>query len=216
MDNPKFVIAINRLYGSGGRKIAYKLGELLGVNVYDKAILDTLTTKFNLTNEEMEEIKAKKKSWWSDFCHFYQQFGAAGDGGSVKQEDQEVTSRQIFLAEARILRALAEQESCIILGRSGFQVFKDHPYATKIFFIADMKARVKRVMEESALDENTALQRIQEVDKARDNYTETFAGVSRYDARNYDFVFNVTQFSPDLVAQFLADNIAKKYPFLMK
>ena len=49
MEKPKFVIAINREFGSGGREIAYKLGELLGVNVYDKAILDTLTSKFNLT-----------------------------------------------------------------------------------------------------------------------------------------------------------------------
>jgi hypothetical protein len=40
--------------------------------------------------------------------------------------------------------------------------------------------------------------------------------VSRYDARNYDFVFNVTQFPTDLVAQFLADNIRKKYPFIVK
>ena len=54
MENPKFVIAINREFGSGGKEIAYKLGELLGINVYDKAILDTLTSKFNLTIEEMQ------------------------------------------------------------------------------------------------------------------------------------------------------------------
>ena len=41
MENPKIIIAINREFGSGGREIAYKLGELLGFNVYDKAILDT-------------------------------------------------------------------------------------------------------------------------------------------------------------------------------
>ena len=86
----------------------------------------------------------------------------------------------------------------------------------KIFLIADRNARVKRVMEQFALDEDAANKRIDEVDKARDNYTLTFAGVSRYDARNYDFVFNITQFPTDLVAQFLADNIRKKYPFLMK
>ena len=71
MENPKFVIAINREFGSGGREIAYKLGGLLGVNVYDKAILDTLTSKFNLTIEEMQHIKATKPNWWNDFCRFY-------------------------------------------------------------------------------------------------------------------------------------------------
>lgn len=216
MENPKFVIAINREFGSGGREIAYKLGELLNVNVYDKAILDTLTTKFNLTVEEMQRIKASKPNWWNEFCRFYQQFGAAGQGGYTPQEDREVTSQQIYLAETQILRDLASQESCVIIGRSGFHIFRNHPYAMRIFFIADRKARVKRVMEKFAIDEDAASMRIDKIDEARDTYTQTVAGVSRYDARNYDFVFNVTQFPTDLVAQFLADNIRKKYPFIVK
>ena len=216
MENPKLIIAINREFGSGGREIAYKLGELLGINVYDKAILDTLTSKYDLTIEEMRRIEASKTNWWDDFCHFYQQFGAAGTGGYTPQEDRKVTSQQLYLAEEHILRGLAEQESCIIIGRSGFHVFKDHPYAVKIFFIADKKARTKRIMEQFAIDEDTAKKRIEEIDNARDNYTQTFAGVSRYDARNYDFVFNITNLPTDLVAQFLAENIKKKYPFLMK
>ena len=216
METPKFIIAINREFGSGGREIAYKIGELLGVNVYDKAILDTLTSKFNLTVEELQRIKATKPNWWNDFCRFYQQFGAAGQGGYTSTEDRELTSQQIYLAEAQILRELAEQESCVIIGRSGFHVFRDHPYAMKIFFIADRKARVKRIMEKFALDEDAASMRIDKIDKARDTYTQTVTGMSRYDARNYDFVFNITQFSTDLVAQFLADNIKKKYPFLVK
>lgn len=215
MENPKFVIAINREFGSGGREIACKLGELLGVNVYDKVILDTLTSKYNLTVEEMERIKATKPGWWNDFCRFYQQFGTEGRGGYTPTEDREVTSQQIYLAESQILRDLAAQESCVILGRSGFHIFRNHPYAMKIFFIADRKARVKRVMEKFALDEDAASMRIDKIDDARDTYTKTVTGLSRYDARNYDFVFNITQFPTDLVAQFLADNIKKKYPFLV-
>lgn len=216
MEKPKFVIAINREFGSGGREIAYKLGELLGVNVYDKAILDTLTSKFNLTVDEMRRIKATKPNWWNDFCRFYQQFGAAGRGGYTQEEDRELTSQQIYIAESQILRELAEQESCVIIGRTGFHIFRNNPYAMRIFFIADRKARVKRVMEKYALDEDAANMRIDKIDDARDTYTKTIAGVSRYDARNYDFVFNVTHFSTDLVAQFLADNIDKKFPFITK
>ena len=214
MEKPKFIIAINREFGSGGREIAYKLGELLGVNIYDKDILDALTSKFNLTVEEMQRIKATKPNWWNDFCRFYQQFGAVGRGGYTSREESEVTSQQIYLAEAQLLRELAEQESCIIIGRTGFHIFKDYPYAMKIFFIADRKARVKRIMEKYALDEDAANKRIDKIDEARDTYTQAVAGVSRYDARNYDFVFNITHSPTDLVAQFLADNIKKTFPFL--
>jgi cytidylate kinase len=111
---------------------------------------------------------------------------------------------------------LAEQGSCVIVGRTGFHVFRNNPYATKIFFIASRKARVKRVMEKFALDEDAASMRIDKVDEVRENYTKTVTSLSRYDARNYDFVFNATQFSNDLVAQFLSDNIKKKYSFFVK
>lgn len=81
MEEPKFVIAINHESGSVGREIVYKLGNPRGVNVYDKAIFDTLIFKFNLTVKKMQNIKAAKPNWWTDFGRFYQQFGTAGRCG---------------------------------------------------------------------------------------------------------------------------------------
>ena len=212
MEKRNFVIAINREYGSGGREIACKLGNMLGINVYDKDILDKLTKQFNLTVEEIENIKSKKTGWWGDFCQYYKQFSLGREMCNTVTEDREVTSKQIYYAEAQILRDLAEKESCVIIGRSGFHVFKDDPSALKIFIIADLNTRVRHIMEQFAVDEDTARKRIEVVDKARENYTKTFAGVSRYDARNYDFVINVSHFSTDGVARFIADNIKKRYP----
>lgn len=214
MGKIKFVVAINREFGSGGREIACKLGKLLGVNVYDRGILDSLTQQFNLTVEEIERIRAKKTDWWGDFCQYYKQFDSSRKLHGGVTEDRQVTSQQIYDAEAVILRDLAAQEACVIIGRSGFHVFKDDPSALKIFCIADTNSRVRRIMNQFAVDEDTARKRIEIVDKARENYTKTFAGVSRYDARNYDFVINVSHFSTDSVANFLAANIRKKYPNL--
>ena len=67
MGNQKYVITINREAGSGGKEIATKLGELLGVKVYGKEILASILEKYNLTNEDAEKIKATKPGWWADF-----------------------------------------------------------------------------------------------------------------------------------------------------
>ena len=214
MEKRNFVIAINREFGSGGREIACKLGNILGINVYDRDILDKLTKQFNLTVEEMESIKAKKTGWWGDFCQYYRQFSLSRELCNTVTEDREVTSKQIYYAEAQILREVAERESCVIIGRSGFHVFKDNPSALKIFIIADLNTRVRHIMNQYSLDEDAARKRIEVVDKARENYTKTFAGVSRYDARNYDFVINVSQLTTDDVAKFIAENIRKKYPHI--
>ena len=209
MENPKFVITINRETGSGGHEIAEKVSEMLNIKLYDKTFLAQILEKFKLTSEEAEKIKASKPNWWTEFCRFYKQFGATA---AIADENFEVNSQQLYYAEAKALRDLAEQESCIIVGRTGFHVFKDTPDTIRIFLIADMEHRVERMMKKRNLDEKNARKQIEELDKARENFTKTFAGVSRYDARNYDFVINVTPFTTDQVAKFLVNNIRLKYP----
>jgi cytidylate kinase len=209
MENQKFVITINRESGSGGKEIATKLGELLGVKVYGKEILASIREKYNLTHEEVEKIKGTKANWWADFCRFYKQFGTTA---AIAYESFEVDSRQLYYEEAKLLKDLAEQESCIIVGRTGFQIFKDNPDAMRLFLIANPEYRVKRLMAKQGVDEKGAREIMEKTDKARENFTKTFADVSRYDARNYDMVINVSGFTTDQVAQFLAENVRRKYP----
>lgn len=208
METKNFVITINRESGSGGKEIATKLGELLGVKVYGREILASIREKFNLTHEEVEKIKGTKASWWADFCRFYKQFGTTA---AIAYESFEVNSRQLYYEEAKLLKDLAEQESCIIVGRTGFQIFKDNPDAMRLFLIANPEHRVKRLMAKQGVDEKGAREIMEKTDKARENFTKTFADVSRYDARNYDMVINVSGFTTDQVAQFLAENVRKKY-----
>ncbi len=207
----KFVITINREAGSGGKEIAEKLGELLGVKVYGKEILATIREKYNLTEEDVEKIKATKPGWWADFCRFYKQFGTTA---AIAYESFEVDSKQLYQEEEQLLKDLASQESCIIVGRTGFHIFKDNPDAMRLLIIADPECRVKRLMERQNVDEQGAREIMERADKARENYTKSFAGTSRYDARNYDMVINVSGFTTDQVARFLAENVRRKYPEL--
>ena len=209
MEPKKFVITINRESGSGGKEIATKLGKLLGVKVYGKEILASIREKFELSEEEIEKIKATKPGWWADFCRFYKQFGTTA---AIAYESFEVDSRQLYYEEAKILKELAEQESCIIVGRTGFHIFKDNPNAMRLLLIAKPEYRVKRMMEKQSVDEAEARKIMERPDKARENYTKTFAETSRYDARNYDMVINISGFTTDQVAQFLAENVRRKYP----
>jgi len=204
----KIIITINRESGSGGREVAYRMGEMLGLKVYDKAILECLSEKYNLNYDEIERLKAKKTNLWDDFCQFYRQFSAVGE--AYQPEDKKVTSRELYYAEAEIMRNLAQQESCIIVGRSAFHVFKDNPDAIKVFIIAKRDIRIKNVALRNGIDEKAAAKQIDETDKAREAFTKDFAGVSRYDARNYDITINVGSFSPEAIAAFLAENIRRK------
>lgn len=213
MQNQKIIITINRESGSGGGEIARLLGKKLGFKVYGRAMLQSIADQFNMTLENMDRVKAQKTNWWSDFCKFYRQFDTNSRSGDSYPEATPLT---LYYAEARLLRELAEQESCIIVGRAGFHIFRDSPNALHLLIMADRDARIARIAAKQNLSIEEAAKVIDKTDKDRDTFVKTVADTSRYDARNYDFVLNVTNMPTDTVAEFLADNIRKKYPFLAK
>lgn len=200
----KIIITINRECGTGGGEIARLLGKKLGFKVYGRSMFESVAKSFGTTLEELDRIKAQKTNWWNEFCRFYQQFGAAGyTPGAIA----EPTPMSVFYAEERFLRDLAEKESCITVGRAGFHIFRNDPNALHILIIAKREARIARIAKKQNLSLEEAAKVVDSVDKARDNFVQTVAETSRYDARHYNFVFDITGIDPEKVASFLAENI---------
>ena len=183
----RFVVTIGREFGTGGRQIATELAELLGVKLYDRQLLEPIRKEYNLTQEEVDNIKAVKPSWW-----------------------YENVSQDLYNEEEALVRELAEKESCVILGRTGFHIFREDPCAFKVFLMAEKPFRIAKVARRLNIDETGAEELIDKVDEARENFTKTFSGKTRYDARNYDLVLNVTGLEAKDVARFIAECVKQK------
>ena len=201
----KHIITINRECGSGGGTIATQLGQKLGLKVYGRTLLEKVATEYGISMEEMDSIKSKKTSWWDDFCHFYRQFGAV----SYSIGSSEPTPMGIYYAESQLLRQLAEEESCIIVGRAGFHIFRDNPNAYHILITARRENRIARVAAKYHLSPEEAAQTIDRVDRERDTFIATVAQTSRYDARNYNLCLDVSDFDIDPLVDYLAENSKK-------
>ena len=198
------IITIARESGSGGGEVARMLGHELGLKVYNRPMIDKLVEHFNMSVAEIEKVRAQRSTWWSDICRFYKQFGTL----SYEPGQQIVaTPESIYHVEEHLLRAVAEEESCIIIGRAANYVFRDHPGAIRVLLMADRDERIGNIMKYKGLSEQEAADYIDRVDRDRDTFVRTVSGVSRYDARGYDFSINITGQSHDAVVQFLADNV---------
>lgn len=158
--NEKFVITINRELGSGGRTVGEKLAAKLGVPFYDKALIKALTKKYNLTVEEIEKLKGRSHSWWADFMRVV----SVGQGiidvaipsyASI-HESYPQTTGEMFRAEKEILEEIAEEESCIIAGRTAFFIMKDHPNRLSILIHAPMENRIARLMRKQGMSREEA------------------------------------------------------------
>ena len=198
----KIIITISRELGSGGRTVGRKLAEALGIRYSDKELISKLRNKFQLSAVGIEKLKGEKKTWFSEFLQLVAPVPKEAarlekDKPSIQEFRPDVTTDDVFKAETEILKAIASQGSCVIAGRSAFFVLKDHPNKLNIFIQAPLEKRVRRVMEKQSLTEEEAREVIASVDKSRDTFVQRYAGVSRYDARNYDLVLNVGDLTDD-------------------
>ena len=191
--NEKFVITINRELGSGGRTVGRLLAEKLGVPFYDKALIRALEDRYELTTDEIERLKIRKRSWWADFKRVMIVGEDAANSTSyhVGSDADLLTTEALYKAEKEILMAIAEEESCVIAGRSAFFILNGHPNRLSILIQASMENRIERVMKKQNLSWKEAMKVINKVDKMREEYVKNYAQTSRYDTRNYDLVINM-------------------------
>ena len=193
--NENFVITINRELGSGGRTVGRLLAEKLGVPFYDKWLINELKSKFNVSTEEIEKVKGGNSSWWREMLNSAIYMGERmSEINSVPHPPMDtfhlVTTDDMYKVETEIFCHLADNESCIVAGRTGFYVFRDHPNHLSILIQASMPFRVERIMRKQNMTEEEARQTIEKVDKMRENYVKKFTKTSRYDTRNYDLIIS--------------------------
>ena len=98
---------------------------------------------------------------------------------------------------------IAAEESCIIIGRCGFDIFRNHPNALKIFIHSSLDCRKRRIAEKYDLDEQAAAAMVVDNDYSRELYTKTFTGSDWTDARNYDISLDVRKFGVNGAVDFL-------------
>ena len=191
--NERFVITINRELGSGGRTVGRILAEKLGVPYYDKALTKPLEEKFDMSIDQIEELKGTNRSWWESIKRVLILGEDAANSSEYYNEEKKklVTSEAVLKAEKEILQSIANEESCVIAGRSAFFVTNGHQNRLNILIQASMESRLKRVMAKQGISEKEAKKIIKEVDETREEYMKNNAHTSRYDTRNYDLVIKM-------------------------
>jgi len=208
--NEKFVITINRELGSGGRSVGRLLAEKLDVPFYDKAVIKALQEKYNLTTEEIERLKGRKHSWWADVERILKIDSGMSMNYYLPQKDDApdlLTTDEMFKTETQILQDLAAEKSCVVAGRSGFHVFRDHPNHLSILIQASMDCRMERVARKQNMTADEARKTIERVDKMRENYVKKYTGTSRYDTRNYQLVITADGKTEEQIADIIMQYI---------
>ena len=185
------VITIARSYGSGGRTLGKLLAKELGINYYDRELIRMASDESGINEALFGEVdeKLKKSPLFRIVKRTYR-------GEIIPPESGEfVSDDNLFNYQAKVIRQLAEAESCVIIGRCADYVLKEFDHVISLFFYAPREDCIRRVQEISSEPEKEIIKKIEKTDKYRAEYYRYYTGKEWNDARNYDFCLNTTSMS---------------------
>lgn len=181
----KYVIAISREYGSGGRRIGELLAEDLGVPFYDKEIIHMAAEKSGMSASFIEK---SDESIPNAFLHNLK-YTAYTNYDSIAMYDTPVTDK-VFLAQSAVLKEIASRGSCVIVGRCADYVLRDDPGLVTIFVRASINDRLQYAIDHYNLPQEKALERIKRIDRSRTNYYKYYTSRQWGSVENFDLVIN--------------------------
>lgn len=164
----KYIVTIARQFGSLGRPIARMVSEALGVEYYDRDIVDMAAKKLNLPVSTISDEEESAKS------AFFNMSYPLGMGTTAIQDT-------IFDTQRKIITDLADRESCIFVGRCADSILRDYKNCINIFIYAPYAARLRNCVERLNMEPAEAKKMIASVDKARESYHRHYCGYSMSD-----------------------------------
>lgn len=187
------IITIGREYGSNGHRIGELVAEKLGIKLHDKESL---------------AAEARKTDYYEDLQAFY--------------EETPVNSLLYVIATRSynggkqgeipfaFIRKIAEKEPCVIIGRCGNYVLRNHPEAVNVFIHQPMKDRVARIMEDQGVSESKAELIIEREDKAREGFHTYYTDEKWNLVNGYDLTINSSAMSAEDAADIIIAFAQKK------
>lgn len=190
----RFILCISRQFGSNGRIVGETLAGKLGVTCYDKKLLEKIASEHNLSEEYVRQADEKPASLFSRGFPM-------GFRNPYKLDYIEslyyTLNDDFFYIQAKTIKEIASEGSCIIIGRVADFILRDDPDMISVFVHADMKDRIKTVMDREGIDKGKAEQMIRKKDKNRQNYYNYYSDKKWGECVSYDFSVSTSRFGVD-------------------
>ncbi|MCD8249869.1 MAG: cytidylate kinase-like family protein [Lachnospiraceae bacterium] len=182
----RFTITMGRECGAGATHIAQALSEDLGIVYYDKDIFRMVSDKSGVLEAFFHVHNERPGN--NLLYRLVKEMKPAEQKPSLGKDI--VSPENLFRFQSELIRELAENESCIIIGRCADYVLRDYENIVRIFVCGDAESKIHRMMQTFSLEHDTAIDRIRETDKQRRKYYNYYTGGTWDSATNYDLCLN--------------------------
>lgn len=166
--NGKYVINIGRQLGSGGKEIGEKLAARLGINFYDKELINLASEESGLCKEFFEKADEKASQGIIGGL-FGMRFPFISEGAMPCTNC--LSNDALFKIQSDVIRHLAAEKSCVFVGRCADYILREHPRCVNVFISASKEDRIDRIRRMySGINEEAAEEMMNKADKKRSEY----------------------------------------------
>lgn len=181
MKSKPFVITISRQFGSGGAYLGYRLAKRLGIYYIDREIISEMAKNLKLSEFGLSMLDEKPSKYWDLLM-------TNGYIGTTSYSPPKLfipTNINLFEAQSEIMRRIADEKSCIMIGRGGSHILKNHQRHLSVLLHASIPFRQKRAEELYEVSGEKALKLIKKYDTERSEYLRQVADHYWLDVSNY-------------------------------
>ena len=193
------IITIGRQSGSGGKKIGEMLAEKLGVKCYDKELLAQAAKHSGLCEELFEKHDERPTS---SFLYSLVMDSYSMGYTATGYSDMPI-NHKIFLAQFDTIKKLANEESCVIVGRCADYALADYPNTVSVFVTGNDEDKLKSIKNLYNVDDAKAKDIMVKTDKKRSSYYNYYSSKKWGDSRSYDMCINSSVLGPDGTADMI-------------
>jgi cytidylate kinase len=177
-------ITISRQMGTGGSYIGQLIAKRLGLKYVDREVLHLAAEEFGCDEETIAAHSERVTSFWERIL------GGLSLGGADSRYNpppmRTFTDRELFEKQKEILRRIAAQHDCVVVGWAGVFLLPRHRGTFTVFCHAPKSFRAKRLMNVYPdLTEEKARELIVESDRTREIYFNEMTDHDWTCARNY-------------------------------
>ena len=169
------------------------LAEKLGIPCYDREIIEKVAEESGYDKQYIEETGEYTKGGILNTI-----FQNRSYGYSPSNEDI------IWKIQAELIRKLAREGPCVIVGRCADYILRDEPEVLRVFIHASMEFRAKRIVEEYGEREDSPEKRLRDKDKQRSAYYDYYTDMRFGDGRNYHLCLDSGELGIDKCVDILA------------
>lgn len=187
------IITIGREYASGGRAIGKIISERLGIPFYNKEILHMAAESLNMS---ADDIKNADETAANSLLYSMSLMGGLSTNTALPINDR------IFIQEREVIKTLAQQGPCIIVGRCADSILKEiRDDVLNVFIYADADSRAKRAVEEYGESPDDVYAVLRKHDKKRSTYYNLNTGQKWGAKDNYDLCLNSSKIGIEMCAE---------------